>query len=238
MNRPIIKFIADFGPLLIFFIMYFVNDQNLKVAIPPFIVATLISLAVIYLLEKKINRPVYNLGVSGYGTIRELIRLQESDLLDKIDTVIVQYCYNDHGENVHYKKTTLDIAKKKYDLVKQGVKFSIWKKLRKSFRYSATIPKDILTKKNKSMSFDHHNEAFIKVLKKFPFLDDKRIIVFYTNGYQQEFTNFPSSKSKVFDNLEYTDLDIENDKNNFYLIDGHLNSIGHQKIANKLSKLF
>ena len=30
-----------------------------------------------YLLEKKINRPVYNLGVSGYGTIRELIRLQE-----------------------------------------------------------------------------------------------------------------------------------------------------------------
>ena len=191
-----------------------------------------------YLLEKKINRPVYNLGVSGYGTIRELIRLQESDLLDKIDTIIVQYCYNDHGENVHYKKTTLEVAKEKYDLVQQGVKFSIWKKLRKSFRYSATIPKDILTKKNKSMSFDHHNEAFIKVLKKFPFLSDKRIIVFYTNGHQQEFTNFPSGKSKVFDNLEYTDLNIENDTNNFYLIDGHLNHIGHQKVANKLSKFF
>ena len=87
-------------------------------------------------------------------------------------------------------------------------------------------------------SFDHHNEAFIEVLKKFPFLEDKRIIVFYTNGHQQKFTNFPSSKSKVFDNLEYTDLDIENDKNNFYLIDGYLNPIGHQKIANKLSKLF
>ena len=191
-----------------------------------------------YLLEKKINRPVYNLRVSGYGTIRELIRLQESNLLDKIDTIIIQYCFNDHGENVGYKNTSIDVSKKKYDLVKQGVKFSIWKKLRKSFRYSITIPKDILTKKNKSMSFDHHNEAFIEVLKKFPFLEDKRIIVFYTNGHQQKFTNFPSSKSKVFDNLEYTDLDIENDKNNFYLIDGHLNPIGHQKIANKLSKLF
>ena len=191
-----------------------------------------------YLLEKKINRPVYNLGVSGYGTIRELIRFQESNLIDKVDTIIIQYCYNDYGENVGYKKTTLDIAKKKYELIKEGVKFSIWKKLRKSFRYSITIPKDILTKKNKSMSFDHHNEAFIKVLKKFPFLKDKRIIVFYANGNQQKFINFPSSKSKVFDNLEYTDLNIENDTNNFYLIDGHLNHIGHQKIANKLSKFF
>tara|TARA_B100000686_G_C16378358_1_gene756216 strand:+ start:216 stop:764 length:549 start_codon:yes stop_codon:yes gene_type:complete len=54
MYRPLVKFSADFGPLLIFFIIYFNNDQNLKVAIPPFIVATLISLLVIYFLEKKI----------------------------------------------------------------------------------------------------------------------------------------------------------------------------------------
>ena len=54
MYRPLVKFTADFGPLLIFFIIYFNNDHNLKVAIPPFIVATLISLLVIYFLEKKI----------------------------------------------------------------------------------------------------------------------------------------------------------------------------------------
>jgi intracellular septation protein len=54
MNKPIIKFVADFGPLLIFFIIYFNNENDLKVAIPPFIVATLISLIVIYLLEKRI----------------------------------------------------------------------------------------------------------------------------------------------------------------------------------------
>ena len=54
MNKPIIKFIADFGPLLIFFIIYFNNENNLKLAIPPFIIATLISLIVIYFLEKRI----------------------------------------------------------------------------------------------------------------------------------------------------------------------------------------
>ena len=54
MHRPIIKLAADFGPLLIFFIIYFNNENDLKVAIPPFIVATLISLIVIYFLEKRI----------------------------------------------------------------------------------------------------------------------------------------------------------------------------------------
>ena len=54
MSKPLIKFATDFGPLLIFFIIYFNNDHDLKVAIPPFIIATLIALLVIYVLEKRI----------------------------------------------------------------------------------------------------------------------------------------------------------------------------------------
>ena len=54
MYRPVIKFVTDFGPLLIFFTIYFTNNHDLKVAIPPFIIATFIALVVVYLLEKKI----------------------------------------------------------------------------------------------------------------------------------------------------------------------------------------
>jgi len=54
MRGPIIKFVADFGPLLIFFTIYFNNENDLKVAIPPFIVATLIALIAMYFLEKRI----------------------------------------------------------------------------------------------------------------------------------------------------------------------------------------
>jgi intracellular septation protein len=54
MYRPIIKLLADFGPLLIFFVIYFNSENDLKVAIPPFIIATLVSLIVIYFLEKRI----------------------------------------------------------------------------------------------------------------------------------------------------------------------------------------
>ena len=54
MNRSVIKLLTDFGPLLIFFVIYFNYDQNLMLAIPPFIIATLIALAVVYFSEKKI----------------------------------------------------------------------------------------------------------------------------------------------------------------------------------------
>ena len=55
MNRSVIKFITDFGPLLVFFTIYFKNDNDLKLAIPPFIIATLIALVIIYFLERKIS---------------------------------------------------------------------------------------------------------------------------------------------------------------------------------------
>tara|TARA_B000000609_G_scaffold137392_1_gene113857 strand:+ start:416 stop:643 length:228 start_codon:yes stop_codon:yes gene_type:complete len=52
-NKSFIKFITDFGPLLIFFTFYYRSEKNLTVAIPPFIVATIIALAVVWFLEKK-----------------------------------------------------------------------------------------------------------------------------------------------------------------------------------------
>ena len=54
MGKSGIKFLTDFGPLLVFFVMYFKNDQDLKIAIPPFVIATLISLVIVFFLEKKI----------------------------------------------------------------------------------------------------------------------------------------------------------------------------------------
>jgi len=54
MNKSFIKFITDFGPLLVFFFFYYNSDKNLKIAIPPFIIATIIALAIVWILEKKI----------------------------------------------------------------------------------------------------------------------------------------------------------------------------------------
>ena len=45
---------TDIGPLVIFFLFYYNNDKNLKIAIPPLIVATIIAVLIVWILEKKI----------------------------------------------------------------------------------------------------------------------------------------------------------------------------------------
>ena len=54
MNKSFIKFVTDFGPLLVFLFYYYNSDKNLKIAIPPFIIATIIALAIVWILEKRI----------------------------------------------------------------------------------------------------------------------------------------------------------------------------------------
>ena len=54
MNKSFFKFVTEFGPLLVFFSFYYRNDKSLEIAIPPFIIATLIALIVVWIMEKKI----------------------------------------------------------------------------------------------------------------------------------------------------------------------------------------
>ena len=56
MNKSFLKFLTDFGPLVIFFYYYYDSGKDLKVAIPPFIIATIIALGVMWFLEKKIHK--------------------------------------------------------------------------------------------------------------------------------------------------------------------------------------
>ena len=53
-NKSFVKFVTDFGPLLVFLFFYYNSDKNLKIAIPPLIIATLIALIAVWLIEKKI----------------------------------------------------------------------------------------------------------------------------------------------------------------------------------------
>ena len=54
MNKSFLKFITDFGPVLIFFTIYYKSGNNLKAAIPPLIIATIIAITIMYFIEKKI----------------------------------------------------------------------------------------------------------------------------------------------------------------------------------------
>ena len=59
MNKSFLKFLTDFGPLVIFFYYYYDSGKDLKIAIPPFIVATIIALAIVWFLEKKNTKDTF-----------------------------------------------------------------------------------------------------------------------------------------------------------------------------------
>ena len=44
MKKAFFNFVTNFGPLVIFFYFYYNNGKDLMLAIPPLIIATLISL--------------------------------------------------------------------------------------------------------------------------------------------------------------------------------------------------
>ena len=52
-----------------------------------------------YNLQKLLGKKVINLGVSSYGTIREIKKLKSSKFYNQIDTILVQYHLNDIYEN-------------------------------------------------------------------------------------------------------------------------------------------
>ena len=97
-----------------------------------------------------------------------------------------------------------------------------------------TIPIDIITNKDQIMDFDHHKNKIHEIIKQFPILNDKKIILLYVNGYNMKFRNFPSKKSDIIKNLNYVDFDLGEE--HFFQIDGHLTKLGHMVLGEKLSK--
>jgi intracellular septation protein len=53
-NKSFLKFITDFGPLLIFFTIYYQSGKDLSAAIPPLIIATIVAVIAVYFIEKKL----------------------------------------------------------------------------------------------------------------------------------------------------------------------------------------
>tara|TARA_B100001989_G_scaffold251961_1_gene232554 strand:+ start:1111 stop:1656 length:546 start_codon:yes stop_codon:yes gene_type:complete len=53
-NKSLLKFLTDLGPLVIFFVVYKKSGNDLSSAIPPLIIATIIAVSIVYFVEKKI----------------------------------------------------------------------------------------------------------------------------------------------------------------------------------------
>ena len=189
-------------------------------------------------LQKLANRPVYNLGVASYGTLRELLRLEQSGLLHKVDTVIIQYMENDRKENTHGHITGAEDSKKKFEkITKEKSGFTaLLGTITKAYGFALAAPfRNLKAKSLKPKDFSTHYRPLIAVLEGHPGLRDKRILIFYSNGDGRPFKGFPGGRDKLLPNVEFVDLNL--DPGDFYRIDDHLTPAGHKKVAQQLLKL-
>jgi len=189
------------------------------------------------ILEKKINRPVYNLAVSSYATEREILSLKKSGLLDSVDTVIIQYARNDYGENINFSnEKNKENFSKFQSLQTQKMSAysrlkSIYSMLKKGIEYPIAIP---FFKNSLVLDWKNEESAFLKIINNYDFLKNKKIIliIINTHDYKHYYINFTLPKNYQNKNISY--LNIDWSKEDFYLIDGHLNKSGHIKVANYL----
>ena len=54
MNKSLLKFLTDFGPLAIFLYIYYSSGKDIKVALIPFIIATIVALGIVWFFEKRL----------------------------------------------------------------------------------------------------------------------------------------------------------------------------------------
>jgi lysophospholipase L1-like esterase len=200
------------------------------------------------ILEEMIRRPVYNLAVSSYATNRELLRLERSGLVSKIDTVIIQYCGNDLNENAYGVQHALlwrvpasatSTTRSLFELMYTGLplnrRLSVW--IMAALKTPLLKAKDILSgesgDRRRVEDFASHYAALTRILSKFPWLESKRVIIFYADSPDLRYANFVRSENRS--GLTFVDLSVGPKLH--YALDLHLNKQGHRRIAEKLFRI-
>lgn len=189
------------------------------------------------ILEKTTKRPVFNLAVSSYGTYRELLRLEKSGLLPKIDTIIIQYCENDLSENLQAAKEKKRYKEHNLEKMVGNHQPLALPKWREWVEFSLKEPVELVralfnSRAAKPESFESHFDAFDQVTRQFPWLASKNVIVFYSNAFGSKFSGFTDRHISNLPNLKFVEL--ETNRSDYYFVDDHLTPAGHLKIAQSL----
>jgi len=191
-----------------------------------------------FLMEKNLKQKVYNLGVSSYGTVREIKKMKLSPLYNDSKKIIIQYHPNDLYENreldynkVYSKEEYDDIYEAKYhelDLIK-----FILKNFKTSLRLFFSDINDIIFKEEniEKINFDEDKKYLEKIIKENIDVKYKEIIVVLVIAPYQKVINFPNSDSEI----KYLLIELED--SDFFNIDEHPNTKGHLNIAKKLLNL-
>ena len=189
-----------------------------------------------YNLQKIINKKVINLGVSSYGTVREIKRLKLNKFYDQIDTVIIQYHLNDIAENknLDINKTYSQEEYEKFFKSKENnlnIIIYLLKNYKKSLRLLFSHLNDLFFENDRKEKHNltEHLDNLEKVINQNLKGEGKRVIVFLINPPHQEIIY---EENKKYENFEFMNFKVQ--KEHLFVIDDHINKNGHRYIGKKL----
>lgn len=209
------------------------------------------------LLEKATGKSVLNVAISSYGTVREL-RMLERINLNQLEYLIIQYCSNDYHENKEFLKNggKLPImTKEQYDAIvgnhRDNIEYYFGKHsyniVSKIFNKFTELPRTpISTSQPKNMVADEVAAFLYAISNSHLNLTNVTIIVFEINGYARNDSIFINELKESIHkqtylssamNIHAIDFSPILGKEKYFHLDDHINSYGHQVVADTLRQL-
>lgn len=203
------------------------------------------------IIETKTKTKTLNMGVSSYGTAREYLALKNINL-DSCKLLVIQFYDNDILENRSFVKNGFSLNISSKEIYQTAQRNNFLKSTYFPFKYSFEfIAKSIrsLTGYNlkwylKQPQIDFDNLVWVRDLFLILELIQKKYYgkVIFLNlesnyGNEQEF--FPKiqdyiTQNPINKNLIFLNGSNHLGKDDYFLIDSHINSKGHQKIAKEI----
>jgi hypothetical protein len=193
---------------------------------------------------------VRNYSMSSYGTEQEINSALKSDIFNESRYVVFQYCENDISINKrdlseyvtwvfkdYSKRATKNIETLSFNQKMTNAAQLLYKEysFTETLSYPIKILKTVHSGDYKSAHSAEetvkHQEYFLKVINRYPKIQEKKIIAFYSNGYGRKFESW----ERVSGNVNFVDLNLSRD--NYNAIDDHLNLKGHLSISSALNHL-
>jgi lysophospholipase L1-like esterase len=197
------------------------------------------------LLEQELGQKVLNAGMSSFGTAREM-KLLKQIRTDSLRMLILQYNSNDYGENQEYIKRDFHLKirpEKSYDSLRKSIekreKYFPFKHL---YGVSKIVASKILKTNTPNSATAHEARTFLQIIKQARVAPGVRIIVFKVDDYKKLKNEFTTEIDSLLQTPEFTTLNIETmdlshdlNRNDYFILDDHINKNGHEKIARKIS---
>ncbi len=194
------------------------------------------------ILEQKAKQKVLNTGIVSYGSAREYLMFKKLKT-DSCKTVVWQYCSNDMRENQSFVENgnQLEISSEQEYQFKYKRNFLqahyypfkyCFETLGHQFRRARHRQKfKDLPKVELAQQIDN----FFSIVKLLQEDFDGEIIIFNLESYETTDEYFLAFKKYVEENqlekIQLIDFSTILEKEDYYIIDGHINVSGHQKVG-------